>query len=109
MSSENTENPPPGAVEILLAQKAQRALDMRLGGKTYREIADELGYKNPGGVYEIVRKAIAKITRDSAEDLRALETQRLDKLLGAVWPIAMTGDVAAVDRVLRIQERRANV
>jgi hypothetical protein len=40
------------------------------------------------------------------EFLRALENDRLDRLHVAVWPAAAKGDVNAVDRALRISERR---
>lgn len=39
----------------------------------------------------------------------ALELQRLDALQAALWNEAASGNVAAVDRVLRIMERRARL
>lgn len=45
---------------------------------------------------------------DRAE-LRTLEAQRLDRLFLVVWRQALTGDLAAVDRALRIQDRRAKL
>jgi hypothetical protein len=41
--------------------------------------------------------------------LIVLELMRLERLHAAVWPQAIRGDVNAVDRVLRIMERRARL
>lgn len=42
-------------------------------------------------------------------ELRTLEAQRLDRLFLVVWRQALAGDLAAVDRALRIQDRRAKL
>ena len=39
--------------------------------------------------------------------LRVLEEYRLDALLMVLWPQVMGGDQGAVDRVLRVMQRRA--
>jgi len=41
--------------------------------------------------------------------LRALELLRLDELLNALWDTAIAGDLKAVDRVLKVMERRAKL
>lgn len=46
---------------------------------------------------------------ETREQARELESQRLDRMIGAVWRQATAGDLAAVDRVLRILERRARL
>lgn len=46
---------------------------------------------------------------ETREAAREMEAQRLDKMLAAVWRGALAGDPASVDRVLRIQERRARL
>jgi hypothetical protein len=38
-----------------------------------------------------------------------MELERLDRLFAAVWPLAIAGDLAAVDRVLKIMARRAKM
>jgi len=52
---------------------------------------------------------MAKQTSESAEYLKEIELQRLDHLLGALWPAAMTGDCRAVDSCLRVCERRSRL
>jgi hypothetical protein len=46
---------------------------------------------------------------EEVQQLRVLESQRLDALLEAVWPQAAQGHLPAVDRAVRILERRARL
>lgn len=39
--------------------------------------------------------------------LRVLEERRLDAILMVLWPLVRGGDQGAVDRVLRVMQRRA--
>jgi hypothetical protein len=45
--------------------------------------------------------------QEPAEELRTMEVARLDQMLLGLWPKAIKGDTWAVDRVLKIMERRA--
>jgi hypothetical protein len=84
-----------------------RALTLRKGGASYDEIAAELGYSNRGGAYKAVSSALRETLREPADDVRALELDRLDHMMSAVWPAALCGDIAAQQQVLRLMERRA--
>ena len=46
---------------------------------------------------------------DQVERLVTLEVERLDGLLRVAWPLAMAGNLKAIDTVLRIAERRARL
>ena len=46
---------------------------------------------------------------EGAEHLRTLEALRLDEIQAKIWDKAIAGDYRAVDRVLRIMERRAKL
>jgi hypothetical protein len=47
--------------------------------------------------------------RELAKELRELENLRLDAMFAAVYPMAIKGDVRAVDTCLRIMTRRAAI
>jgi len=51
--------------------------------------------------------ALRETLREPAEQVRALELERLDLMLVAVWPSALGGDIAAQQQVLRLMDRRA--
>lgn len=81
---------------------------MRIQGKTYQQIGDALGVTLPRA-YQLVSERLATLetkTKEDAEKVRQLEVERLDFLLEKMMEQAADGDQGAVDRILRIQERR---
>lgn len=122
------------AQRAITAKRRARAITMRLAGATYDQIAEELGYASKAAAYmDITRALEANVVeqRRPAELLRQEELQRLDALWGRAWavlerhhvivshgriirddmdgkPLLDDGPVLqAIDRLLRIQERRA--
>lgn len=96
---------------LVALQRQQQAVELRRAGRSYREIACQVGI-GVASAHRLVGAAIAEARTTVQEDvveLRALELSRLDGLLGTLWPKARQGDLQAVDRVLRIMERRAKL
>jgi hypothetical protein len=86
-------------------------LELRSAGLSFREIARELKVA-PATAYKAVARGLAAVNagcREQAQELRALEALRLDQLQAALWERATDGDVRAIDRILRIMERRARL
>lgn len=52
---------------------------------------------------------IRKLTANDAQAIYDLEVERLDALLHGLWAAAEGGDLQAVDRALRVAERRAKL
>ncbi|EWT03107.1 hypothetical protein N865_04065 [Intrasporangium oryzae NRRL B-24470] len=86
----------------LAAARHARAIQLATEGRTYQEIADELGYANRGTVYRIVHQALARDRRDAVEDHQQLELARLDALQVALWDKALAGDLDACRQVRAI-------
>jgi hypothetical protein len=82
-------------------------LRLRKAGKDFREIAAEVGYAGPSGAYQAFETAMRETLREPADQVRALELERLDAMLRAVWPSALEGEVRSIDTVLRLMDRRA--
>lgn len=93
----------------LAAARRTRAVELRCEGWTYDAIAEELGYAHRATVYAIIRKALASQEAGQTENLRELETERLDRLQAGLWSRAMSGDVASVTQVRRIIEARVRL
>lgn len=92
------------------AERRRRALELRLAGLTYAQIGQQLGYSSRAAAYTAVKEAMASqggLDQARREDELETELARLDALLIALWPKARQGDVAAIDRILKIGERRA--
>ena len=60
-------------------------------------------------IWKTVKKALEHMLVEPFEHIRLLELARLDECLAGIYPAALSGDVAAVDRVLSIQARRARM
>jgi hypothetical protein len=89
------------------ARPTRKALEMRKAGATYAEIATQLGFADRSAARKSVHSAIDDVTREPAREVITLELERLDTLLLGVWTRARNGDVQAIDRALRIMERRS--
>jgi orotate phosphoribosyltransferase-like protein len=90
-----------------MAEKQRRALELRKAGMGFQSIADALGYANHTGAYKAVKAALKATIQHPADELRKVESERLDALLKACWQVALQGNLLAVDRVLSIMARRA--
>jgi len=104
------------------AERRAFVFDLRRAGVQYREIADRAitkfgvdrlpqgwnglyACKDIGRELERLRTEI----NESAQDLRQIEDERLNDILVSLWPQAMRGHLGAIDRVLRIMDRRAKL
>jgi hypothetical protein len=87
------------------SELAGKVLGLRRAGVPFDKIATELNL-TPRAAQSLFEKALG--THDP-EFQRVLEADRLDRLHAAVWPKALQGELDAVDRVLRISERREKV
>jgi len=102
-----------GKVKVAAALRQRQCVELRAAGASYRDISATLGV-SPSTAYKWVCRALAENRRavDShTDDLRAQELDRLDRLQAAIWAKATSAnpDLKAVDRVIRIMERRARM
>ena len=74
---------------------------------SYEAIAKQLGVSDKSTVGQRVQAALREIIREPAEAVLKMELERLDVLLSGLWEQAADGDLQALDRALKIQDRRA--
>lgn len=84
-------------------------LELRRAGLTFDRIAEETGISDRSTAHKIYKRALARTLQEPAAEIRQLEADRLDRLQVQVWTKALRGDLPAVDRVLRIMERRSKL
>lgn len=94
---------------VAAVEKQRQALELRKAGVGFGDIAERLGYADASGAYRAVKTALKKTLQEPADEVRRIELERLDRMLLGLWPKATKGDTWAVDRVLRIMERRAGL
>lgn len=68
-------------------QKQARALNLRLAGHKYSEIASIVGYSSSGAAYNAVNKALMDSVEEPAEKVRRMELRRLDTMWQALWSV----------------------
>ena len=102
----------PAQREQEIIARRQRVASLQLAGiRNQRRIAAQLGV----GLATINRdikalnaewreRALADVAHEKAVDL-----DRLEHMIAAVWPAALLGHLGAVDRVMRLLERKAKL
>lgn len=95
---------------VAAAERRLTTLELRKAGLSLRQIAQRTGVSVSMAKKDLDR-ALADLLAEQntkAEDWRALELERLEKMHVALWPkvVNEAPNMAAVDRVLRIAERR---
>ncbi|MFE7357736.1 hypothetical protein ACFU8Q_32535 [Streptomyces sp. NPDC057543] len=91
-----------------VAERRKNAIQMVLAGLDYETIADRLGYASRGAAHTDVDRALtANITdlKKEASTLREVQARRYHRLLTAVWPKALKGDLKAVETASRLTDR----
>jgi len=97
------------AQRIAAAERAAKAAKLRSGRVGWQEIANECGYASRGAAYNAVQREIAKIPREAVSELRLIELDALDRIERVALAQALTGNLGAIDRVLRIKDARAKL
>jgi hypothetical protein len=90
-------------------RKCRAVFELALHGKSYDQIAREVGYANRGTAHRVVANALADRLVDGIDELREWEAARLDALQACAWDKAMTGDVRAVNSILKKIDRRCRL
>lgn len=90
------------------AERRNRAVALRRGGMTIREISTELEVA-PSTAWADIKVALAEIPAEDAEQLRQQEVDRLDALQRAIWDAALAGNLHALDRMLKAIDRRCRL
>lgn len=77
------------------------AARLRKQGLTWQEVADQSGYASSGAAYNAVMPALRKLAEETLGDLRDLTNARLERVMTALWPAAIRGDVKAAGEYRR--------
>jgi hypothetical protein len=92
--------------KLTQADKRVRALELRREGKNYRQIAKEIGWRSHVTAMNNVKAALKETVQEAADDLRAVESQRLEWLWAKVVERMDTDHLWAVDRGIKVVEQR---
>lgn len=98
---------------IARRERDQRAVDMRRAGVSWDAIARALGYSDSSHAHKSFMVYMREYPRESIEDARQVELDRLDQLQAAIWQQCLasgsTNQHWAIDRMLKISDQRARL
>lgn len=88
------------------AKRRVKALQLRLAGSSYRQIAlaNKCAIQTASNDVALMLKEYAT---EPADSVRNAEVARLDRLMLACWESALKGNTKSIDTVLQIMGRRA--
>ena len=88
-----------------------QAFELWKAGASYRTIGAKLGISEAQAHRDVQAgmAALRELELHEAADYRAMELERLDDALLAIYPHVKRGNHAAIDRMLRISERRSKL
>jgi transposase len=91
--------------------RRERAINLRIEGQPYREIAKLLGVSLSQARSDV--EAVLERTREHADEtaqrMRKISLERLDRLTRGLMPKADRGDSRAAEVIAKIEERRAKL
>jgi len=95
---------------VLAKNRELQAVQLRSSGASYNQIKETLGYTQKSSAYKAVVRGIRRMAEqepESVEMAKQLSINRLDEITLALWPTARRGDPNSIDRILRVEARRA--
>jgi hypothetical protein len=104
--------PPSRAQRTRTAERRRKAVDLRLAGVGWEQIAETLEYSGKASACKDVTRAMeAAIAAADQSVAVAKETElaRLDRLQRGLWPAAVAGDPKSAAVVLQIHDRRVKL
>lgn len=97
------------AAALAIEKRREQATKLKLAGWSYRDIAAHL--KCSLGTVASDIGAVLQRAQEKSEDYiereRAISVARLEKAVQGIWPNVESGELDAVDRLVRIEARRA--
>jgi hypothetical protein len=96
-------------VQIEVLDKSRQAVELRLMGMTFEEIAQKLGYTDRSSAKKAVDRVLMRTLRGPAEEYRALVLGRLEMVIRSNWARMRAGDYNAGRMVLRALQQEANL
>lgn len=94
------------ARKVTRAVRMEQALQLRIAGRNYAEIAAQLGYSSKATPYRLVQDALADLaqkTTEGATEMRTLETERLTSVVRDADAILRSVDASDGNRLRALE------
>lgn len=107
--SDKTQRVKPPTRDVNAAARALHALDLAIAGHDWQSIADVAGYASKGAAHNAVQRELDRRLAAKVDTLRDIQHARLMRLIQVYYPKAIGGDGWSADRVVRFDERDAQL
>lgn len=87
--------------QAALEARVRDAAALRLQGLTWDRVAQESGYASRGSAHQAVMRYLRDQREETIAELRDLTNARLERVMAALYPKAIAGDVAAAGEFRR--------
>jgi len=100
-----------GAAKDAVEVRRTEALRLRVAGTTYEKIADalEIGLATAHNDVQVMLAERREQAAEDADEIRDLELDRLDRAIVLVLKQIEKGNLGAVDRLVKLNERRCKM
>lgn len=89
--------------------KASKAIELRMEGRGFENIAKELGYASRQAAHAAVVRGLQDVVREPAREYLGLELERLESMWQVPYLQALGGDLHSLAACLSIMQRRARL
>lgn len=97
---------------VAKTERQALAVKLRREGKSYREIAEIVGYSTEFSARRAVKTVMDRVAaelREDASEALLLDLSRLDSILVVLGPKVEEGELGAIDRALKVLDQRAKL
>ena len=97
------------SIDPATAARHRQVVELRIAGRTFDEIAVEVGYAGRQSAKKAYDTALQRWAIEGVEQQRIIQSARLDALWQITYGAVQTGDLGQVGNCLRIEKRRAEL
>lgn len=100
----------PDSIDVIA--KRAKAIELRVEGKTLRQIAEQLGYSHPSGAQQAIIAGLDEMLQEPADQLREIWNARIDAAVSVVMGLIVNGGanaLPAIDRLVTLSNRAARL
>ena len=97
------------SIDPATAARHRQVVELRIAGRTFDEIAVEVGYAGRQSAKKAYDTALQRWAIEGVEQQRIIQSARLDALWQVAYGAVEAGDLGQVANCLRIEKRRAEL
>jgi transcriptional regulator len=95
--------------ELAVLEREHRVVKLRTQGKTFDQIAKELGYADNTGARAAWIRATERAPMESVNEYRQIHMTRLEALVAILWPKVEAGDLQAFPHLMSALKEEATL